>query len=204
MTVSMEMFVIIWAVAVIAYIIDGRIKKKMYVTDINLANIRIKKELDIKFQQSTNLDWQEMVNVNSYRYGIIGKFDYDIKPTDQFETSGEPTFIGTGIILDRQFVTRDDIINNMAAFYQKSKKNFVADPKELRDRHIVVIYIQDHDLKQFIWDDEGLYNNVDKGDRVSISYNEKGPLSIGYKLKGERNDSNTKRRLDMENSKKIS
>lgn len=201
MTVSIEMFIIIWAIAVVAYIIDAKIKKKMYVTDINLAKLQAKKELNVK--QSTNQGWQEMIRVNSYRYGIIGEFDYDIKPDDQYEISGKPTFVGTGIVLDRKFITSNDIVDDMAAFCQKSKKKFIADSKELRDRHIVVMYIQNN-LKQFIWDDEGLYNNVDKGDKVSISYNEKGPLLVGYKLKGERDDSITRKKLDVGRNKKDS
>ncbi len=148
--------------------------------------------------------------MNNYRYGIIGELDYDIKATDEYSGSGEQTFVGTGIVLDRKFISRGDIVDNMAEFYQKNKKPFIADPKELRDRHIVVMYLQtnwdgkDQAINQFIWEDKDLYDNVKKGEKVSVSYNEKGPLYVGYKLKGERNDSNPKRKLDMGNDKKVS
>lgn len=200
-----EPFIII-SIVFLAYIIDGWIRKKLYVTDINLAKIEAKKEFGTKsqaFESIVNKGWQGLVVMNNHRHGIIGDLDYDIKPTDKYGGSGEQTFVGTGIILDRQFVSREDIVNDMAAFYQKNKKTFIADPKELRDRHIVVMYIQNN-MNQFIWEDKDLYDNVEKGEKVSISYNEKGPLYIGYKLKGERNDPNPKRKLDMGNNQKIS
>jgi hypothetical protein len=197
---------IIIGIIFLAYIIDGKIRRKLYVTDVNLAKIEAKKEFGTKsqaFESIVNKGWQGLVVMNNHRHGIIGDLDYDIKPTDKYGGSGEQTFVGTGIVLDRQFVSREDIVDDMATFYQKNKKAFIADPKELRDRYIVVMYIQNN-MNQFIWEDKGLYNNVKKGEKVSISYNEKGPLYIGYKLKGEQNDSNPKRQMDVGQNKKDS
>ncbi len=196
---------IIFIVILLAYILDGRIRRKLYVTDINLAKIQAKKELNIKsqaFETVINDSWKGLTHLNNYRYGIIGELDYNIKLTDEYGGSGEQTFIGTGIVLDRKFVSRKDIVNDMASFAQTGKK-FVADPKDLRDRHIVVMYLQTN-MNQFVWEDKDLYDNVEKGEKVSISYNEKGPLYVGYKLKGARNDKNPKRKLDMGNDKKVS
>jgi hypothetical protein len=200
-----ELLIII-SIIFFAYIIDGRIRKRLYVTDVNLAKIEAKKEFGTKsqaFEAIMNKGWQGLVSMNNNRHGIIGDLDYDIKPTDKYGGSGERTFVGTGIVLDKQFVSRGDIVNDMAVFYQKNKKAFIADPKELRDRHIVVMYIQDN-MNQFIWEDKDLYDNVEKGEKVSISYNEKGPLYIGYKLRGEQNDPNPKKKLDVGRNQKIS
>lgn len=197
---------IIIGVILLAYILDGRIRKKLYITDLNLAKIQAKKELNIKsqaFETVINDSWKGLTSMNNYRYGIIGDLDYDIKPTDKYGGSGEQTFVGTGIVLERKFISRGDIVDDMAKFYQKSKKPFVADSKELRDRHIVVMYLQTN-MNQFVWEDKELYDNVEKGEKVSISYNDKGPLYVGYKLKGARNDSNPKRKLDMGNDKNVS
>ena len=190
----------------VAYLVDGWIRRKLYVTDVNLAKIQAKKELGVKskaFETIMNDSWKGLSHMNNYRYGIIGELDYDIKPNDEYSGSGEQTFIGTGIVLDRKFISRGDIVDDMAKFYQKNKKPFVADSKELRDRHIVVLYMQNN-RNEFIWEDKGLYDNVEQGEKVSVSYNEKGPLYIGYKLKGERNDSNPKRKMDMGDNKKVS
>lgn len=197
---------IIIGIIFLAYIIDGKIRKRLHVTDVNLAKIEAKKEFGTKsqaFESIVNKSWQGLIIMNNHRHGIIGDLDYNIKPTDKYGGSGEQTFVGTGIVLDRQFVSREDIVNDMATFYQKNKKAFIADPKELRDRYIVVMYIQNN-MNQFIWEDKGLYNNVKKGEKVSISYNEKGPLYIGYKLKGEQNDSNPERQMDVGQNKKDS
>ena len=134
-------------ILLIAFIIDGRIRRKSYVTDVNLARIQAKKEFNTKsqvFENVMNQNWQDMINMNNFRYGIIGQFEYDIKPNDEYSGSGEQLSVGTGIVLDRKFITRGDIVDDMAAFVQKSKKPFVADPKELRDRHIVVMYLQNN------------------------------------------------------------
>lgn len=193
------MNIIIFIVLLIAYILDGYIRKKLYTTDINLARVQARKE----FNNVSQNNIMEMININNFRYGISGEFEYDIKSTDRYALSGEQTFIGTGIVLDRKSVTRNDIVDDMAAFYQKNKKEFVADSKELRDRHIVVMYIQNN-MNQFIWDDKELYDNVEKGEKVTISYNKKGVLSVGYKLKGKCNDSNPKKRLDLGENKRDS
>lgn len=188
----------------IAYLLDGYIRRKLYVTEVNLAKLRAKKELGAQPHATVGSKaWIEMIQVNNFRYGIVGNFDYDIRPTDIYELSGTQTFIATGVVLDKKRITKEEIVDDMASFAQTGKK-FVADDKELRDRHIVVMYIQSN-MKEFIWDNKGLYDNIEKGESVSISYNEKGPLSVGYKLKGERNDdSNPKRELDMGNNQKVS
>jgi hypothetical protein len=73
----------------------------------------------------------------------------------------------------------------MANYVRKESKSFIADSVEIRNRYIVMIYSQDN-LRQFIWDDEELYNNVKAGDSVGLSYNEKEVLSVGYKTRGNK------------------
>jgi len=177
--------IIITCILLVAHIVDGFIRKRLYVKDVSLARLQAKKEFGIKsesFENVMNQGWQNMVNTNHFRYGITGEFDYEIRPTDVYETTGEQTFVGTGVILDKKFVTRGDIVDDMAAFAQTGKK-FVADPDELRDRHIVIMYIQNN-MQQFVWEDKGLFDNVDKGEKVSVRYDDKGPLLVGYKVKG--------------------
>ena len=203
MTVTYIFIIICICVLFICYILDGYIRKKIYITDVNLAKIRAKKEVAQPHTTVGSKAWMEMMQVNNFRYGIAGDFNYDIKPTDVYELSGTQTFIATGVVLDKKFITKEEIVDDMATFAKTGKK-FVADPKELRDRHIVVMYIQNKDMKEFIWDNKGLYDNIEKGESVSISYNNKGPLSVGYKLKGERNDSNPKGKMDMGDNQKVS
>jgi len=197
--------IIILICLVIAHFIDVKIRKKIYSIDIGLAQINARKNFNIKsekFEDSMSKSWQEVVSMNNYRYGITGDFSYDIHPTDKYEVTGERTSIGTGIVLDKKHVTRDAILDDMTKFIKK-KKSFVADETELRERFVVVLYVQEN-LQQVIWDNEGLYNNVDVGEKVAMSYNDKGPLSIGYRLKGVKDDRHTKRKLDVGKNKEVS
>ena len=198
---------IIFCTLLVAFILDGHIRKKIYVADVALARLDAKKELGVKsqaFETIMNDSWKGLSHMNNFRYGIIGELDYDIKPNDEYSGSGEQTFIGTGVVLDRKFISRKDVVDDMASFAQTGKK-FVADPKELRDRYIIVMYLQST-MNQFVWEDKELYENVEKGEKVCISYNEKGPLYVGYKLKGEQRGrgNNTKpKNMDMGGNKNL-
>ena len=190
----------------LAYYIDGKIRKKIYTVDINLATINAKKDFNVKskrFEQSMNNSYQELINMNNHRYGIIGNFDYNIHPSHKYELVGKITNIGNGVVLEKKRVTRDDVVNDMAKFIQDKKKSFVADASELRERYIVVMYVQEN-MAQFAWDDERLHDNVEVGDKVTVSYDKGGIISVGYRVKGEQSDPNTKKELDVGTNQKVS
>jgi hypothetical protein len=169
-----------------------------------MAHVTAKKDFEKMtetFQKITNKNYEDMINKNHHRYGIEGIFDYSLKPTDEFVVLGQPTFFGNGVVLEKLFITRDQVLEDMADFHLKTKKKFMANPDELRDRYIVKLYVQEN-MGQFVWDDKGLFENVEKGDMVAVSYDKEGILTVGYRLKGEQNANTSEGTLDMGKYKK--
>lgn len=187
--------IIILVVITAAWLLDARLRKKIYLVDSGLAKINAQRDVDT-IAKNMNKGYETMINKNHYRYGINGTFDYSLKPEDKFIVLGQPTSFGNGIVLEKIFVTREQVVDDMAKFFQNKKKNFIADPDELRDRYMVKMYVKEN-LGQFVWDDKGLFDNVDEGDLVAVSYDKDGILTVGYKVKGEKDDPNTERAVDM-------
>jgi hypothetical protein len=182
------------------WILDARLRKKIYLIDSGIAKINAQKDVDI-IAKNMNKGYETMINKNHHRYGIEGVFDYNLKPEDKFVVLGNPTSFGNGIVLEKVFVTREQVVDDMAKFYQNKKKNFIANPDELRDRYMVKMYVQEN-MGQFVWDDKGLFDNVEKGDLVAVSYDKDGILTVGYRIKGESNDPDSKRTMDMGKNKR--
>ncbi|MHA1952500.1 MAG: hypothetical protein ACW96U_00950 [Candidatus Heimdallarchaeaceae archaeon] len=177
--------IIIVLIFLIGYKWDGSIRKKMYMNDMDLMR---EKTLSTTGEMEKTMisGFEIMLKMGMLKHGLVGTFDFnDLKPADVYKFSGQPTFIGVGVVLDKRYVTSDEVINDMANYVRKESKSFIADSVEIRNRYIVMIYSQDN-LRQFIWDDEELYNNVKAGDSVGLSYNEKEVLSVGYKTRGNK------------------
>ena len=132
------------------------------------------------------------IALNLGRYGIIGKFDIEeVDLTGEYTYIGEPLNIGIGIVKNKVFYDTETILNGMQKYTQNSGNQFNATDEAIEDKYIVEIYAKHDTTKEFAWNDMGLYNNVEVGDELSMSYNDQQCLGVGYVERKEKDGTNT-------------
>ena len=187
---------------VIAYFLDGIIRHILYRGEV----LKLRKESTDHFikmfsqsREELNDAWEHLIKANSFRYGINGDFRVDdIFKEDAFGLVGNPITLGSGVVLDKQFISSTDLVDNMAKVLQNTKKKMKFDTTAdmIEDKYFVHFYNQENINKKYTVTDKNLYNNVDEGDFLSLSLMEDKVLTIGYRVRGVR-DENTNKKLDV-------
>ena len=127
-------------------------------------------------------------SVNLGRFGINGEFPVeDVELNREYVWVGDEINVGIGVVKNKSFIATEDILVNMQKFVQNTGEGFDSTTEAIEDKYIVEIFLK-HDLvKQFLWDEKALFNNVEIGDEVTLTFNEHECTGVGFLKKGEEN-----------------
>jgi len=183
---------IIWIwILVGAFIVDGIIRISMFLSDKRTTYQTLNGLWQEKLSKSLKelyITFLKATSTNLYRFGIQGEFPVeDVEVDSQYGAVGDKVNIGIGIIKNKSFIATDEILNNMQKFVQNTGESFDSVDEAIEDKYIVEIFLK-HDLvKQFLWDEKELFNNVKIGDEVTVTFDERECLHVGFLKKGDEN-----------------
>jgi len=144
------------------------------------------KEIE-KIKLQANTFWQNLMINNLNRYGVVGNFKFgDFDFSAEYKTIGIPIYFTNGVIKNKLYISSDDITENMKNLIRNNPDiKIYATDDSISDKYFVEIFLQDN-MNEFIYNDKDLYENVEVGDEITVSHDEKKLLTLGFKLK-ERN-----------------
>jgi len=189
------MSITMWLILlVVAFFIDGVIRMVMYASD----RMETLKDVEGLWKKQTSETSTKMygafsraVDINLRRFGIVGSFGLDdIELSSDYGFVGDVHFIGLGIIKNKAFVGTDEILSSMQSFVQTTGESFDSTDDAILDKHIVEVFLKEDMSKHFTWDDKDLYNNVEIGDIVALSYSNIKCNGIGFLRKEQKDASN--------------
>ena len=175
----------------IAYILDGFIRKSIYIYDFKqLLRETEQNRVNCIIKSGDIIDskWLNVLDKAYKSYGINCKFDIkNFQENMEYNMSGIMIDISTGIVFDKKHVSTDEILSGMVKHMQSTGHQLQATDEIIKEKHFVKVYSQDT-MEQFVVSDEGMFNSCEKGDMVSITHNEDGLFSVGYMIKERKND----------------
>ena len=174
-----------------SFLIDGIIRIAMYLNDKRETY----RTLNRLWQEKSSLSLKDLyktfmgtIDLNLHRFGIVGTFSVDnVNLNGEYVWAGDTLNIGLGIIKNKSFVGTDDILSSMQNYVQNTGQSFDSTVDAIEDKYIVEIFLKHDIIKQFLWDDKDLFNNVDIGDEVTLAYSETTCTGVGYLKKGDKN-----------------
>ena len=179
----------VW-ILVASFFVDGFIRIMMYLSDQRA----LYKKLNDLWQKKSTAGLADLystlkkaVDINLNRFGLIGPFPIDnVDLNGKYGWVGDTVYLGLGIIKNKSFVGTDEILSSMQSYVQSTGEHFDSTVDAISDKYIVEIFLKNDLTKQFLWDDEDLYNNVDVGDEVTLTYSEIECTGVGYPKKGDK------------------
>jgi len=181
----------IWVwILVCTFVIDGAIRIVMFLNDKRSTY----RTLNGLWQDKTSRSLKDLyktflsaVNINLHRFGIQGEFPIEeIEINGNYGAVGDKVNIAIGVIKNKSFITTEEILANMQKFVQNTGESFDSVSEAIEDKYIVEIFLKHDLMKQFLWDEKELYNNVEIGDEVALTFDEKECFHIGFLKKGDK------------------
>jgi len=174
-----------------AFIIDGIIRITMFLSD-KRETYRI---LNGLWQDKSTKNLKELysafvsvTHINLKRFGIQGEFPVENVEIDgEYGAVGDKMNIGIGVVKNKSFIPTTEILTNMQKFVQNTGESFDSTSDAIEDKYIVEIFLKQDLMKQFLWDEKELFENVEIGDEVTVTFDEKECCHIGFLKKGDGN-----------------
>jgi len=174
-----------------AFIVDGIIRISMFLSDKRETY----KTLNGLWQEKLSKSLKELyttflkaTHINLHRFGIQGEFPVEeVEVDSQYGAVGDKVNIGIGVVKDKSFIPTDEILANMQKFVQNTGESFDSNAEAIEDKYIVEVFLKHDLMKQFLWDEKELFYNVEIGDEVTITFDERECLHIGFLKKGDKN-----------------
>jgi len=112
-----------------------------------------------------------------FSVGMFFNFDNFIQNTD-YNLIGTQIFLTEGVVLDKKFISKDDMVDNIA---NSLKDNVVINTSDdfVKDYYIVKI-VSKHNSKEYVFNNKSLYDNVEQSDIVFITVVDDEVHNIGF------------------------
>jgi hypothetical protein len=182
---------IVWVWILIgAFIADGIIRVMMFLNDKRMTYYR----LNSLWQEKTSMSLKELyktfikaTDINLHRFGIRGEFPVqDVEVNREYGSVGDKVNIAIGIIKNKSFITTEEILNSMQKFVQNTGESFDSVSDAIEDKYIVEMFLKHDLMRQFMWDEKELFNNVEIGDEVTLTFDERECYHVGFLKKGDK------------------